>query len=300
MSQAMLCGRYAVDMTLERTIVRLIASIWLVLFGALVVIPFLMVVGMSWLERDYGGGVILRASGDAWRQIGTVQTAVVVVRSLTLAVLTTVGCLIIGMPGAFAIYLGKPRTKRILLGLFTVPVALNALLVAFSWHAALGAAGPVSRVLTFLSGERVSLLFHPATVVVGCVGTYLPFFLITFAVALERIDRTFLVASASLGASPADTFRHVILPMARAGLTVAAIFVFVPVFSEYVLPDLLGGGKLLLVGNLSAFAFYEGRDWPFGAAVTVVSVLLLAGVAAPFLREFQRVAGLENDGKARP
>ena len=286
-------------MLVERAIVRLIAAFWLVLFSSLVVLPFLMVVGMSLLTRDYGGGVTLRLSVDAWRQIATMQTATVVFRSLVLAFFTTAGCMIIGTPAALAVYLGTPRAKRILLGLFTLPVALNALLVAFSWHAALGAAGPVSRLIALIQGERTSLLFHPATVIVGCIGTYLPFFLVTFAVALERIDRTFLLASASLGASPIVTFWRVILPMARPGLAVASIFVFVPVFSEYVLPDLLGGGKLLLVGNLSAFSFYEGRNWPFGAALTVVSVLLLACIAGPFMREFQRVAGLENDGKAR-
>jgi spermidine/putrescine transport system permease protein len=248
--------------------------------------PLLVVLFYSFHGRDYMGGITASWSLDGWRDVFSPYILQILLRSGIVAGANTILCILIGVPFALTIYRSHPAKKRLWFSLLVLPLTINALLVAYSWQVLLGNAGVINSML-LLSGlrdEPIVLLFRPGSVTVGLLGAYLPFFVAVFLTSLERLDAGYLQASQSLGANEFQTLRKVILPMSRPGLITGALLVFLPSFAEYVIPDLLGGGKTFLVGNLAQFAFYEGRNWPAGAALMVTTIVMLSAFMIPAAR----------------
>ena len=257
--------------------------------GLSLTVPTLALLISSFRGRDFLGGFTSDWALRAWNDLGSMIVVDTFVRSLVYAGATTLLCAAIGIPLGIAIRSRGEAFQRRASLLILFPITLNTLLVAYNWQVILGNAGLLNSVLSSLAltNEPIPFLFNPLSVVAGMMGAYLPFFLLPFLAALSKLDSGFVAASSSLGASSRQTTLRVVLPMTRNGLATGCLLVFLPCFSEFILPDLLGGGKTLLVGNLMQFWFYEGRNWPAGAALACV-VLLLAGLlAVPFYRQIR-------------
>jgi ABC-type spermidine/putrescine transport system permease subunit I len=248
--------------------------------------PFVLVLSFSLHARDYYGGVTHVFSAEGWHELFTSVVRAVVVRSAIMATMNTALCCLIGIPLSIAICATSFRVRRLWLAMLILPTAINTLLIAYGWQALLGNAGVINGFLISagLRREPFPMLFTPSAIMLGLVASYLPFFIIAFMSSLDRVDPGYVAASYTLGASRWQTLWKVLLPLARPGLVAGALLVFLPSFAEYIIPDLLGGGKVFLVGSLIQYNFYEGCDWPMAAALVMMTVVLLICFMLPTMR----------------
>ncbi len=262
------------------------AITWIGQFGLLFVAPFCLILRYSVGVRDYYGGIQPGWSFDGWRDMFSPSVMQIALRSVGMSLLTVALCVLVGTPVAVTVWRASGRMRALLSLALVLPLAINGILVAYAWQAILGNQGWINRSLQAvgLIDSSVELLFNQATVSLGLFGAYLAYFVLTVFLSLERIDPGMLTASSSLGATSSQTFWWVIVPLARPGLVAGTLLVFLPCVGEYVVPDLLGGGKVFLLGNYTKFAFYEGRNWPLGSALltALTGLLLLFVVPAAY------------------
>jgi ABC-type spermidine/putrescine transport system permease subunit I len=214
------------------------------------------------------------------------------VRSLILSAGSTIACLIIGFPVAYTIARTKGRGQLILLFGVMVPFWTSFIVRIYGIFNLIGDSGPLARLLESLGiigDDGLHLLFTPLGVAIGITYSYLPLMILPLYVALERIDPALLDAANDLGAAPHRVLRRVILPLAKPGIAAGCILVGIPATGEYVIPQILGGGKTLMIGNVVADQFLSIGDYPFGAALAIVLTAIVM-IALLLLRRGERGA----------
>lgn len=270
---------------LRRISLGLTATFWV----AALALPAVGLLVCSFRGRDFLGGFTSEWGSAAWRDLFSPTILRTFLRSFGYASATTLFCAGLGIPLGLAIRTRRETFQRRAALFILFPVTLNTLLVAYNWQVILGNAGLLNSVLVLcgLVKEPIPLLFNPWSVVIGMTGAYLPFFLFPVLAALSKLDSGYIAASSSLGATPLQTVIRVVLPMTKNGIATGSLLVFLPCFSEFVLPDLLGGGKTFLVGNLMQFWFYDGRNWPAGSALACIILVSIGVLAVPFYRQIR-------------
>jgi spermidine/putrescine transport system permease protein len=202
-------------------------------------------------------------------------------RSVWISGVAAVACLVLGFP--LALFISRARGRRtLLLNLVMLPFWTSFLIRTYAWMFLLRDTGLVNTVLQALHliSAPLPLLFNDGAVILGLVYGYLPFMVLPLFATLEKQDPSVVDAAQDLGASPWVTLSTVIIPLARPGMFAGAILVFIPCLGSYLTPDLLGGGKTVMIGNLVQNQFTTARDWPFGAALS----LLVMALVLVFLR----------------
>jgi ABC-type spermidine/putrescine transport system permease subunit I len=216
---------------------------------------------------------------DNYRQIHDPLYFDTLVRSVVLSVGATVGCLLLGFPLAYFIS-RQPRTwQRVLLVFVIVPFWTSFIVRTYATVNLLEQHGPLAdllRALHLISGP-LTILYTPRAVAIGIIYSYLPLMILPIYVSLERIDAAIYDAAADLGATPWRQFRRVVLPLAMPGVVAGCIIVGIPALGEYVIPEILGGGKTLMMGNILANQFQNTGNYPFGSAlaVTLMGILMI-------------------------
>ena len=197
--------------------------------------------------------------------------------SLKVAAITTLLCVLIGYPIAYAIAAAEPHARSILLLLITIPFWTSFLIRIFAWIGILKDNGLLNQLLMWLgvTDHPLRMLNTPISVYVGMVYCYLPFFLLPLYAVLEKLDGTLMEAADDLGATPLVTFLTVTLPLSVPGILAGAVLVFVPATGEYLIPKLLGGSINLMIAPVLWDSFFVARDWPIAGAATVALVVLL-------------------------
>jgi spermidine/putrescine transport system permease protein len=210
----------------------------------------------------------------------------ILLRSLRLALVTTVVCLVVAFPAAWLLRGFSGRTRTILLLALVLPSWTNLLVKNYAWIVLLRREGVINGVLGWagIIQEPLPLLFNEGAVLVGLVHTFLPFMILPLFVSLEKLDPALLEAARDLGAGAWARFRTVILPAAAPGFAAGAVLVFIPALGAFVTPDLLGGTRGMMVGNLIQNQMLLSRDWPFGSALSLLLMALSLGVILTFLR----------------
>ena len=264
----------------------------LIFYVVLVAAPLLLVLAYMFATRGRFGGVEWTPSLDNFRRAADPLYLDVLGSSVGLAAVATVLALLIGYPTAYAITKLPERWRTVALVLVVVPFWTNFLIRMYAWIVLLNTQGIVNDVLVGLglTEERFTLLYTPGAVVVGLVYAYLPLMVLPLYAAIERVDPEQLEASANLGATRFRTFWSVLLPLTLPGAITGSILVFVPSLGHFVVPELLGGGKTVMVGNLIRDQFLKVQDWPFGselAFVVVLALLLLFVVQAVVTRRVE-------------
>lgn len=252
--------------------------VYLVFFFA---IPLVVVFIFSFASRSRTGRPVLEDWNlDSW--IGLIDPLFTSIawRSLWLAVVNTLLCLLIGYPFAYWIATRRRSTTRnILLILVLIPFWSNFLVRTYAWRTLLDVDGLVTR-LGEATGLWGQLLFTAPAVFIGLLYGYLPFMVLPLYAAIERIDWSLVEAARDLYASGSDAFRKVTLPLSRPGIVAGSILVFIPSLGAYVTPDILGGARTTLLGNYIVTQFGAARNWPFGAAMSsaILIVMLVATI----------------------
>ena len=254
------------------SVLLLPASFW---YLFLLVVPLAVVVIYSFGERAPNGGYSPAFSLDNY------ATALArpgpFALSLGIAIIGTILCLVTAFPLAYFIATRVTKRKTLLIILLVIPFWTSFLIRTIAWLTILGPRG-VSGFLTDTTGTDVAILGTPAAVMIGIVYNYLPLMIFPLYVTLERLDRTLLEASKDLGAGRWATFRQITLPIIWPGLITGSILVFIPLMGEYVIPAILGLGKVFLIGNVLQLDFLSSRNWPAGSAkaVGLIAIMLIS------------------------
>lgn len=257
------------------------AYFYLVLFFA---IPLGIVVVYSFATRTSTGATELAGWNlDSYGRLGDEVVRTILFRSLWLAILTTVICFLVAYPFSYFLATRKPLTRNLMLVGVLIPFWSNFLVRNYAWRVLLGNDGPVSQFTEAVGIGETRILFTPTAVVLGLVYGFLPFMILPMYAALERMDWSLIEASRDLGATGWQTFRNVTFPLSRPGVTAGSILVFIPSLGAFVTPEILGGGRTTLLGSFIVSQFLTARNWPAGAAVsTVLMIVMLAGTIAYF------------------
>ena len=249
--------------------------------------PLALVVAYSFLSKGDYGGVAAPLTLDNYARLLDPLYLRILGRTLLLAVLTTLLCLALGYPLAYYMALYGGRRRSLLLLLVVLPFWTSFLVRTYGWIFLLRDTGLINTILTRLGLIQVPLplLYNQGAVLAGLVHGFLPLMVLPLYASLERLDRSLLEAAADLGAAPAARLLRVTLPLTAPGIYAGSVLVFVSALGAYLTPELLGGGKSVLLGNLVQNQFTTARDWPFGSAI---SLLVLAVVGAALAVERRR------------
>lgn len=199
------------------------------------------------------------------------------VNSLKISVSATLLCLVFGYPIAYAIVRSGPVAKPVLLFLIILPFWTSFLLRVYAWMGLLADQGTINNILMGLGliDEPIRMLYTEFAVLVGIVYTYMPFMILPLYANMEKLDVSLNEAAADLGSRPTNTFFKVTLPLTIPGIIAGSLLVFIPATGEYVIPDLLGGGNVQMIGRVLYNEFSRNSDWPVAAAVAIVLLFLL-------------------------
>lgn len=243
---------------------------------ALFFIPMLIVCAYSLLSRGPYGGVMGPWTLESYRRTLEGLYLAILWRSIWLAALSTIICLVLGFP--LALFIARSgRHKILLLNLVMLPFWTSFLVRTYAWMFLLRDTGLVNSALQSLHVIRqpLPLLFNTGAVILGLVYGYLPFMILPMYASLEKLDPVLLDAAGDLGATPFTALWRVVLPLTREGIAAGCLLVFIPCLGAYLTPDLMGGGKTVMVGNLVQNQFTNARDWPFGAAISLLVMALI-------------------------
>ena len=246
------------------------ASLWyLVLLVVPLGIVLLMSFGTATRIGGYEPGFTLDNYGQAFERSGPFVT------SLVLATAGTLLCLVAALPMAYFIATRGGSRKSLFIILLIVPFWTSFLIRTYAWLTLLGPDGLAGVIGDAVGDSGFRILGTPVAVLIGVVYGYLPLMVFPIYVTMERMDRTLVEASKDLGAGRWATFRQITLPITLPGLITGSILVFIPLMGEYVIPAILGYGRVFLVGNQLVLQFLEARNWPEGAARAVVLILIM-------------------------
>jgi spermidine/putrescine transport system permease protein len=248
---------------------------------ALMIVPCAMIFVLAFFERGIYGGVdwsvftfanFVRAADPLY--------ATIIWDSMRIAFLATLIALLIGYPAAYAITKAPANLQTMLLFLAILPFWTNYLIRTYAWIVLLNPAGLINASLLKLGliAAPLPLLYNEFAVVLGLVYNYVPFVILAVYSSLQRLDPSYAEASRDLGATAATTFWRITLPLTAAGMAAGAIFVFVLSIGNFVTPNLLGGKKFQMVGNLIYDQFLTARDWPFGATLSAILIAIMMGL----------------------
>ena len=252
--------------------------LWVALF---VVAPTAIMLVYSFGRRGTLGGVVLDFTMDNYAAVLDPTYLKIVVRSILYSGLTTIICLVMGYPVAYYIGRADARWRNLLLMMVMIPFWTSFLIRTYAWVTILKNEGLLNGLLIQwqLIVQPFEMLYTPAAVILGLVYTFLPFMILPIYTSVEKLDNALVEAAFDLGAGPVRAFSRVIVPMTSPGITAGILLVFIPALGLYAVNDILGGGKVDMIGNIIENQFKgNARNWPFGSALGI-TLLLAFGVA---------------------
>lgn len=259
------------------------ATLWLVIFF---MAPLVIVLVYSFLERGTYGGVIWNFTLENFQRVFDMLYFSTFLRSVYIALLTTLITLLLGYPLGYFIATRPPKRRYTLLLLLMIPFWTNFLIRTYAWLTLLRTnTGLINTMLISwgLIQEPLPLFGNDFAIVLGLVYGWLPDMILPIYAALDRLDFSLTEAAGDLYASGFSTFRRVIWPLSIPGVVAGAMLVFIPSLGAFVAPAILGGGKSLMIGNIISNQFLAAHDWPFGAALsTLMMAFMLLGTLIYF------------------
>lgn len=260
-------------------------------YGVFFLAPLTQMVFISFAIPGPYGGVEPGFALDSYQELANPLYLNIFLVTLRMALIGTLGCLIVGYPLAYFLATRAGRYKTLLLLLIIVPFWTSFLIRTYAWETILEPQGALSQALqdAGLIHGPLAILYSQIAIFIGILYNYLPLMVFPLYVALERLDKRLVEASKDLGAGRFATFKQVTLPLTLPGVITGCLLVFIPLTGEYLIPTILGGSKNIFMGNLIANQFLEARDWPFGATLGVAVIVLLLLLVSIYLAVFRRV-----------
>lgn len=265
--------------------------IWMIIF---IVVPLVLVLYYAFTTGDSQNFSTFRFSIENFKRFFTPTYVKVLVRSVNLALVSTVICLFIGYPIAYIISKEKPKTRNTLILMLVIPMWMNFLLRTYAWLTLLGKNGIINTFIVKLGFQPLDLLYNDTSVLLGMIYNFLPFMVLPIFSVLVKIDNKLIEASEDLGADKITTFTKVIFPLSLPGVITGISMVFIPAVSTFVISSLLGGNKTNLIGNLIEQQFRYTGDWHFGSTmsfVLMIFILIVMAASSKFDKEKEGEGG---------
>jgi spermidine/putrescine transport system permease protein len=260
------------------------------LYLGLLIGPLLVVAIFSFGERAPAGGYQPAFTFEQYANLPTRITPFT--NTLWMAALGTLFCALIAYPLAYFLATrADEKSKSVLVALIIVPFWTSFLIRTYAWVTILSSRGLPALIEQIGLADDLVLLNTPFAIILGIVYNYLPLMTFPIYVSLERLDKGLLEASKDLGAPRWATFRNITLPLSSPGLIVGVMMVFILLMGEYLIPALMGGGKVFFVGNALVDLFLQSRNWPFGSAVAMTLILVMLVVVSLYLWLTTRLSG---------
>ena len=272
------------------------ALLWLSIFF---VIPLLIVVAVSFAGRTPYGQVIFSFTIDYYLRFLEPLYLKIFADTLVVAIVTTLATILMGYPLAYTIAQLPKKWQQPGLILVMIPFWINFLIRSYAWVIILRSQGVVNTLLLNLGliDQPLQMLYNDMAVMLGMVYALLPFMVLPIYVSIEQLDTRLLEAASDLGAKPLTAFRKVTLPLTMPGIAAGTILVFISSLGMFVVPDVMGGAKSALIGNLIQNQFLSARDWPFGSALSIVLAVLSLVLIILYYKALQAQEGGDGDAK---
>ncbi|MDB5038180.1 MAG: Spermidine/putrescine transporter permease [Bacteriovoracaceae bacterium] len=256
---------------------------WMIWF---LVIPLIIVFIYSFLTKGIYGGIVYRSTLENYSRAFDWLYFGIFFQSVKLALFTAIFCLLIGYPMAYALATASQKLRPVLLTLLVVPFWTNFVVRTYALKVMFADQGPINSLALSLGliDAPITLSNSYAMVWLGMVTNYLPYMVLPLYVTLEKFDFSLLEAGRDLGASGWNNFWKVLIPLTKHGIVTGSILVFTPALGEFLIPDLLGGAKTMLMGNLITEQFLKMRDWPFGSALSMVLMAVVLASLVVIIR----------------
>jgi spermidine/putrescine transport system permease protein len=247
---------------------------------AFVVAPTVIMLVYSFAQRGTLGGVVYDFTLENYRGVVDPVYLQIVIRSILYAGVTTAICLVAGYPVAYLIGRADERWRNLLLMAVMVPFWTSFLIRTYAWVTILKSEGLLNSLLIQLRliAEPLEMLYTPGAVVLGLVYTFLPFMILPIYTSVEKLEGALIEAALDLGAGPLRAFSRVIVPLTSPGIAAGVLLVFVPALGIFAVNDILGGGRVDMVGNIIENQFKTARNWPFGAALGTTLLVSFAAI----------------------
>ena len=249
---------------------------WLVLFF---LIPLVIILVYSFVDRGKFGGIVWTFQLENYARFADPLYLGIFGRSFLIAIITTVVCLAIGYPMAYWLASRPPRTRSAFLLLMIIPFWTNFVVRTYAWRIILARQGIINQALIGLklvsADNPPALLFNERAVIIGLIYVWVIAMVLPLYASLTGLDRSLLEAARDLYANPVRAFLKITVPLTIPGIVAGSILVFVPSFGAFVTPDMLGGGKADMIGNLIQQQFGEAQDWPFGSAISAILMFVM-------------------------
>ncbi|MCP4318453.1 MAG: ABC transporter permease [Hyphomicrobiales bacterium] len=259
----------------------------------MLVLPLTVVLIFSFGERGASGGYVPAFTLEQYANLPARWTAFK--NTMVLAPIGTISSLLIAYPLAYFLAVrADPKWKTVLLVLVIVPFWTSILIRSYAWIFLLGGRG-VPAFIDWIGFGSVRLINTPFAVLVGIVYGYLPLMVFPIFVSLDRLDKRLLEASSDLGATPTRTFVQITLPLCVPGIATGCLLVFILLMGEFLIPALLGGGKVFFVGNALVDLFLQSRNWAFGSAVAATLVFIMLISVTIYMRLISRLGTRRED-----
>lgn len=245
----------------------------------LIFLPLAYIFVISFFKSDGYGGMIEVVTLQNYIQLFDIVYVKIFVKSILIAMIVTLICILITYPFALAVSHKSKVTQKILMTLVMVPFLTNSLIRMYGWIVLLRKSGVINSMLLKLNliDTPLELMYNNFGIIVGMVYTLIPFMILPIYNSVSSIDKSLLEASSDLGANKIKTFMNIILPQTKSALFNGSLMVFTPALGYFFIVDVLGGGKIMILGNLIKNQFLTARNWPFGAAISVF-LLLITGI----------------------
>lgn len=272
---------------------------WIVIFPIaiytliLIVLPLLYILAISFLKNNVYSGIINEVTLQNYVMIFDWVYIKVFLKSFLIAFITTVICVAISYPFTLFISSKKIQVRNVLMTMVILPFLTNSLIRMYGWIVLLRKEGIINTVLqwTNITDKPLQLMYNDLGIIIGMVYTLLPFMILPLYSSITKIDKSLIEAARDLGATKLKTFNKIILPLTLPGLFNGSLMVFIPTIGYFFISDILGGGKLMLLGNLIKNQFLTARNWPFGAAISIVLII----ITFLFVKIYKKIGGNMDD-----
>jgi len=259
----------------------------------LILIPILYIFFLSFLTSDSYGGFTYDFTLNNYAEIFDGTYILMFLKSSGIALVVTLLALLISYPFAIFLMDKNEKTRNFLIKLVMIPFLTNSLIRTYGWIILLRKNGLINSALISagLINSPLALMYNTLGIIIGMTYTLLPFMILPVYSAVSKVDRNLVAAAKDLGASKWKVFKEVYFPLTLSGAFNGSLMVFIPAIGYFFIADILGGGKVMIIGNLIKNQFLTARNWPFGAALSVFLLLLTFGL----LKIYKKIGGKLNE-----
>lgn len=265
--------------------------IWMSIF---ILLPSFLVFLYSITTKDSNGITTINFTLENYKMFFNSLYINILWDSISLATISTIICLVLGYPAAYIIANVNLSNRNTLLFLCILPMWMNMLLRTYAWMTILGNNGLINNFLEFIGLQKLNLLYTKGATVMGMVYNFIPFMILPIYTALSKMNIGLIEAADDLGANKATVFRKIILPLSMPGVISGIIMVFMPAVSTFIIPQLLGGNKNMMIGNLIEKLFILNGDWNFGSAISIIMMIIIL-ISMSIMNKFD----IDKEGGAR-